>query len=340
MTDLLFDIAESNEIAAPGTFVLCTPKGWGSYISREFHEIHQNLATLGWTILIIDELEDAQLLEIINQATLVMLWECYEILERQPDSFAALPKHIRRVVFCDDVHYFNDHRRTQRLRAFRWADLILATYPNKLTEWFPEIKKNVKWTPHAAASAFTPVFTPASDRILLSGSRTWPYPFRQFCAAKLPNSVCHIVDHPGYPGYPGDRANTMRADANALANIGGARYATLLRRHPAMLVCGSIFNYLVAKVFEGMATGCVIVADRVSLGAQLVALGFVEGEHYVGTDILHVIEDTAEVRRLFLNGDPRWSSIAEKASLKVGKCHTTAVRARNIHALCLQETTK
>jgi hypothetical protein len=262
------------------------------------------------------------------------------MLERQADFFAGLPRHVRRVVFCDDVHYFDTHRRTQRLRAFCWADVILATYPNKLIEWFSGITANIRWTPHAAASSFTPVFAPASDRVLLSGSRTWPYPFRQFCAAKLPDSVCHIVDHPGYPGYPGDKANMMRADANALARLGGARYATLLRRHPAMLVCGSIFNYLVAKVFEAMAAGCVVIADRTTLGAQLSALGFAEDEHYIGTDIFHVIEDAAAVQRLFLDGDPRWSSIAEKASLKVSKYHTTAVRARNIHALCLREMTK
>jgi glycosyltransferase involved in cell wall biosynthesis len=340
VTNLPFNAVDSNEVAALSVFVLCVPKGWDSYISREFHEIHQNLVALGWTLLVVDELEDERLLEIIRQATLVMLWECYELLERQPDAFAAIPKHIRRVVFCDDVHFFSDHRRTQRLRAFDWADLILATYPDKLTQWFPEVRKSIKWTPHAAASAFTPVFAPSSDRVLLSGSRTWPYPFRQFCAAKLPDTLCQVVDHPGYPGYPGDRTNRMRADANALANVGGARYAALLRRHPAMLVCGSIFNYLVAKVFEGMAAGCMIIADRVSLGAQLAALGFVEGEHYIGTDIFHVIEDTAAVQRLFLNNDPRCSSITEKASLKVGKHHTTAVRARDIHALCLEEVTK
>ncbi|WP_146166186.1 hypothetical protein [Trinickia symbiotica] len=169
MTDFQFDIGESSEAAPPDAFVLCTPKGWDSYISREFHEIHQNLASLGWTMMVVDETDDERLRDVIRRARLVLLWECYEILERLADSFATLPKHIRRVVFCDDVHYFNEHRRAQRLRAFHWADLILATYPNKLTEWFPDVKKRIKWTPHSAASAFSPVFAPVFDRVLLSG---------------------------------------------------------------------------------------------------------------------------------------------------------------------------
>lgn len=264
----------------------------------------------------------------------MLLWECYEILEQHCHFFSSLSKGIARVVFCDDVHYFTDHRRTQRQRAFEWADVILATYPHKLAEWFPRIRKSIKWIPHAAASYFMPIFAPACDEILLSGSRTWTYPFRQFCAAKLSRDVCHVVDH---PGYPGDSANSSRADAKALAEVGGARYAALLRLYPAMLVCGSVFGYLVAKVFEGMAAGCLIVADRDSLGAQLSALGFREGEHYVGTDIFHVIEDAAAVRQSFARGEPRWASITENAARKVREAHTTAVRARDIHSLCLNE---
>lgn len=325
------------DVPAKGGFVIFVPVGWDAYISREFYEIHECLRQLGWKLMLVDGMNDSLLLECARQADIVLLWECYELLERQEKSFAELPRSIRRIVFCDDVHYFKFDRKEQRKRAFDWADLILATYPEKVTEWFSEAR-NVKWVPHAAASFFTPIFAPASDLVLLSGARTWPYPFRQFCAAKLSHDVCHVVDHPGYPGYPGDKNNQMRADEKALTAVGGKRYASLLRRHPAMLVCGSIFNYLVAKVFEGMAAGCLVIADRASLGRQLAALGFREGEHYLGTDIFHVIEDVASVRQSFINGEGVWSEITERAARKVAACHTTAVRARYIHALCLEES--
>ncbi|WP_245964757.1 glycosyltransferase [Trinickia dinghuensis] len=328
---------ESSDDVATGDLVLCVPMGWDTYISREFHEIHRNLVALGWKLMVVGAVEEEQLLESIHRARVVLLWECYELLERHAEPFAALPHGVRRIVFCDDVHYFSAHRRAQRQRAFDWADLILATYPEKLVDWFPETKRNIKWVPHAAASYFTPIFAPASDRILLSGSRAWPYPFRQFCAAKLSPEVCHVVDHPGYPGYPGDKANQMRADTKALAAVGGERYASLLRRHPAMLVCGSIFNYLVAKVFEGMAAGCLIVADRSSLGLRLAALGFHENEHYLGTDIFHAMEDCAAVQRSFSSSDKCWSVITERAAQKVAAHHTTAIRASEIHTLCVDE---
>jgi len=169
------------------------------------------------------------------------------------------------IVFSDDVHYFTAHRRSQRKRAFDWADVILATYPQKLVEWFPDVIKKIEWVPHAAASYFTPVFVPASDRIL------------------------------------------------------------------------PIFNYLVAKVFEGMAAGCLILADRPSLGEQLTALGFCEGEHYLGTDVFHVTEDAAAFQRSFVDGDSCWSEITQRAEQHVAAHHTTAIRAKEIHALCIEE---
>ena len=325
---------EAGERAVDDDLLLCVPAGWEIYISREFHEIHQNLAALGWKVMVVDVADDEQVLESAREARVVLLWECYELLERRAESFAKLPQHVRRIAFCDDVHYFNAHRRAQRKRAFDWADCIFATYPEKLAEWFPEAGSKARWLPHAAASYFTPIYAPASDRILLSGSRAWPYPFRQFCAAKLSSQVCEVVDHPGYPGYPGDCSNNGCADPKALAAVGGQRYVSLLRRHPAMLVCGSIFNYLVAKVFEAMAAGCLVIADRPSLGAQLAALGLEEGTHYLGTDIFHVTEDAASIQRLCTSDNERWSTITEHAAREVALNHTTAVRAREIHALC------
>ena len=327
---------ESGDTDTIGDLVLCVPAGWDAYISREFHEIHQRLAALGWTVMVVGEADDRHILKRARSARVLLLWECYEILERYEQCFAELPRHVKRIVFCDDVHYFTAHRRAQRQRAFHWADVILATYPERVADWFAEERSKGRWIPHCAASYFTPIFAPASDRILLSGARTWPYPFRQFCAEKL-SDVCEVVDHPGYPGYPGDKNNRMKVNGNTFAEVGAERYASVLRRYPAMLVCGSIFNYLVAKVFEGMAAGCLILADRPSLSARLSALGFQEGEHYLGTDIFHVVEDAAAVQRMYHEDTLRWSMITANAARRTAAHHTTFIRAEEIHVLCSDE---
>jgi hypothetical protein len=325
-----------------GKPLLCVPAGWETYISREFYELQEGLVAIGWTKLVVDEAEDAVIVTAIHRARIVLLWEAYELLERNTEvlcnASVLAEKQSRHIFFCDDVHHFSSHRRQQRLRAFNWADVILATYPDKLLQWYPEIdKRKIKFTPHSAASYFKPATSPSSDRILLSGSRTWPYPFRQFCHAKLSTTVCDIVDHPGYPGYPGDEANSMQPDPVAMRRLGGERYAALLCSYPAMLVCGSVFNYMVAKVFEGMAAGCLVICERASLGDRLTVLGFIEGVHYIGTDFLHVVEDTIKVRDTFLHNDPLYKNMIKRAHLKVSEQHTTAVRSAQIHHICVED---
>lgn len=314
--------------------ILCVPKGWDTYVSCEFSEIHSELCRHGWCKIVIDDLEDDNLLNTIKKARIVLLWEGYELLERHERVLFSIS--AEKIFFCDDPHFFTSHRRKQRLRAFQWADKLLATYPEKVKEWFPEIKHSkIHWTPHAAASCFYPTFNPSKKHVLLSGSRTWPYPFRQFCQAKLPTDLCDVVDHPGYPGYPGDIANKSVANEIALKHLGRESYASLLRSYPAMLVCGSIFSYLVAKVFEGMASGCLVICDRSSLSYSLSLLGFFAGEHYIETDIFHVQEDAESVLDFYLDKTNfRWDNIVKKAADKVQSEHTTAVRAAQMHAIC------
>jgi hypothetical protein len=315
--------------------LLCVPKGWENYISCEFQEIHLHLQNLGWKKLIIDEESDDLILEAIRGADIVLLWEAYELIERHEELFFGQADHQqRRVFFCDDPHFFSSYRRHQRLRAFTWADAILATYPEKIKQWYPEIAhEKIHWTPHSVASYFYPEFSPTDDRVLLSGAKTWPYPFRQFCQLKLIKEVCDNIDHPGYPGYPGDKHNRQAANAEKMQQIGREKYGDLLRRYPAMLVCGSIFHYLVSKVFEGMASGCLVICERESLAPQLSALGFIAGEHYIGTDIFHVQEDVQQVRNIFLTNPEQWRITVEKAATKVQEEHTTLVRSHQIHSL-------
>src|SRR5438105_1231086 len=135
--------------------VLCVPKGWDSYISCEFYELQLELARLGWKKLVIGETDDATILSAIKNARAVLLWEAYELLERHESFFFHSPiagaHHPHKIFFCDDVHFFDLHRRQQRLRAFNWANTILATYPDKLQKWYPEIPTSkIKWAPHSA----------------------------------------------------------------------------------------------------------------------------------------------------------------------------------------------
>src|SRR5438552_8677735 len=96
-----------------GKYLLCVPAGWETYISREFHELQEGLVARGWTKLVIGELEDTAIVAAIRRARVVLLWEAYELLERNAAALctdgAFGEAKVKRIVFCDDVHHFIAH---------------------------------------------------------------------------------------------------------------------------------------------------------------------------------------------------------------------------------------
>lgn len=104
-----------------------------------------------------------------------------------------------------------------------------------------------------------------------------------------------------------------------------------------MFVDGSIFNYLVAKVFEGMASGCLVICERTSLVPQLNLLGFKEGEHFLATDVLHARDDSRAFLEAFKQDRTSWQAIVNAAHKKVSVEHTTEARAKQIDGFVQNE---
>lgn len=123
----------------------------------------------------------------------------------------------------------------------------------------------------------------------------------------------------------------MMADEAHLVKVGREQFVEVLRNHPALLVCGSIFKYLVAKVFEAMAAGTLAICDIDTLGEQLTALGFQEGVHYLGTTIFTVYDDVKDFLDNWSMKRSYWTKVVSQAKEKVFKEHSTTVRATQIH---------
>lgn len=321
--------------------VLCVPSGWESYVSCEFHEIHCELESLNWKKIIVNGENDFEVLDEIACANVVIFWELYEFIERNEKYLLKISNPLKnackKIFFCDDVHYFTRHRQEQRIRAFTWADIIFATYPDRIRDWYPSINnEKIVWMPHSAAGIFYPGNAYRLDKILLSGSRSWPYPFRQFCNDKIPSYICDKINHPGCPGYPGDKLNKSESDSEKMKEVGRLEYGNVLRKYPAMIVCGSIFHYLVAKVFEGMASGCLVVCESTSLRDDLSKLGFIDGEHYIGTSYFSILSDVEKLKINFYENNLVYQEICNKALRMVMKSHTTIRRAEQINEFSLK----
>lgn len=309
------------------------PEGYENYISKEFHEIHEGLEKHGWRKLTLSESNDEEILASLKWADAILFFEAYDFILKnakallENDELSESTKYF----FCDDIHFFTNGFREKRLKSFEAVDTIFATYPVQLLELYPEVAPyKVKWTPHAASSYFNPTFTPSKNKVLLSGSRSWIYPFRQFCAEMISDDVRDVVDHPGYPAYPGNKNITDSSNQALMKSHGQEHYVSLLNDYPAMYASGSVLKYLVAKVFESMASGCLVICDRPSLAKSLDSLGFKEGIHYSGTDIFHARSDSEKLLNMYQSKNGEWLSIVKSAHEKVSSAHTTALRAGQI----------
>ncbi|MCY0389018.1 glycosyltransferase [Robbsia sp. Bb-Pol-6] len=325
--------------------ILCVPQGWENYISCEFHEIHVKLESLNWEKIVVTGENDFEVFGKIAHAEVVIFWELYEFVERNEkhllEDYKSTKNSCKKIFFCDDVHYFTTHRQKQRTRAFLWADIIFATYPDRIRNWYPSVPtEKIVWMPHSAAGIFYPGNVYRLDKILLSGSRSWPYPFRQFCHERIPSDICDKISHPGYPGYPGDMSNKSESNSQKMKEVGRKAYGDLLRKYPSMIVCGSIFHYLVAKVFEGMASGCLVVCESASLQDDLSKLGFIDGKHYIGTSHFSVLNDVEKIKRNFFEKNFIYQEICNRALTMVMENHTTKRRAEQMDKFALKLSEK
>lgn len=305
--------------------LLYVPHARHAYTSCEYEQLHLALERAGWQLVC-----GGGMTEAMADADILLLWRAYDA----PFADPALGRRDRsghrplRCFYCDDIHYFDRNARARLLAAFEWADLILAAHPQALLRWFPELAPDkVSWLPHSAAPCFEPLYRPQDACLLLSAGNGWRYPFRQFCQVMLPPALCAPLDMADDEALPS-------LDAPAVRRARESR-SQLMHRFPAMLTCGSVFGYLPAAVFEAMAAGCLVVAERQSLAPTLARLGFVDGEHFIGTDLMHVCDDARTVLELFQHRGEQWRAMVERAAEQVLTRHTCAERAQQLHRTCM-----
>lgn len=153
------------------------------YISREFYYIITDLiTTYGWK-----QIDTYQLWTgpgtikrtLVDQfgevPEIILFWEGYDLLEAHRDDIYALD--CNKYIFADDLHWWTDQMRPNRLVCFALFDTILSTYAYAWDNFYPEfcgIKKLV-WIPHSASPDFLLPYNPqAENSIFMSGTISLP----------------------------------------------------------------------------------------------------------------------------------------------------------------------
>jgi hypothetical protein len=298
-------------------------------VSRELWFVIEDLVTsYGWKhlephLLSSGSLREAILKEAGEIPECILFWEEYGLVIKYVKQIYDLK--CRRFFFADDLHWWTRRMRHERITVFTFCDAILCAYAGAFRELYPELwNKRALSVPHSASPDFMVSFNPIPENaILLSGAVDAHYPLRQemqrLASAGNLAIVCH--PHPGYHcGY--DYATDQRV---------GAAFARTINRYRAGFTDCLVFKYVVAKYFEIPATGSLLVAEN-AVAEALQAMGFVDGEHYLGVSAANLTEtigyvlderNHAEVDRVRRNGQ---SLVWER--------HKTTDRSRVINLYC------
>jgi hypothetical protein len=302
------------------------------YVSREFaFTIRELIETHGWRSLDFDELGDGSgslgeriLRKFDELPDVILFWEGYSFINRYARQLHALD--CRKVVFADDLHWYEEGVRWSKLLAYLVCDVVISTYADRFEAFYPEVcrLKRVVWSPHSASPDFLlPFNDEAENAVFLSGAMGPVYPLRRRLRELSEGGRHRIVHrpHPGYHcGYDHGRHPAV-----------GPGYAHAIHRHRAAFTDALTYRYLVAKFFEIPATGALLLADA-AVGEPMRRLGFVAGEHYVPTSADDLEDRVREV--LDESNHPRLDDVRKKAQALVRERHTTGHRARLIDEVC------
>src|SRR5262245_24069547 len=302
------------------------------YVTREFYYIMADLtANYGWTQIETYELwngagtlRDRLLARFGELPEMILFWEAYEFLTAHASDICRL--RCRKIIFTDDIHWWNAEMRRIRQVSFALCDTVLATNAYIWDKFYPEFcgAKKVVWVPHSASPDFLIPFNPSPENsILLSGAINSYYPLR-LQMKELHSRGFHSITYQAHPGYHCGYNYTQN-------NNVGRGYAETINSHRAGFTDSLIYQYVVAKYFEIPATGALLFADA-AVSGPLEKIGFVANKHY-----LPVLKENLEERIQYVLDERNHEELDEirrRGQELVWESHKTSDRAREINEAC------
>ena len=193
-----------------------------------------------------------------------------------------IPPSIKINVIIDDLHHQGQIKYLKQLGLER-VDRIFSTYGYAFGKFY-SMTKPVYFLPHAAT--FPINFNPCpTNRILLSGRIIKDiYPFRNLIhklSKKLKNSIDYLNVNFNY-----------RLKYDNPTFIYGERYIQRLNSYLACFTCDASEHrpYIVAKHFEILASGSLLLAANIHTKIYLEHLGLIDGIHYISVNMTNIEE--------------------------------------------------
>jgi len=192
------------------------------------------------------------------------------------DNF-RLPKETKISYIIDDLHTCGNIKQ-KRSTNYKKVYKIFATYGYCLNIFYPMIPDDkVLWFPHSARYKIDFNNNPIK-KILISGRITMSqYPNRYLIYKMIKKNKFIYYDKPKLNGY---RAKT---DEDKNNKIYGEKYYKLLNEYIISFTCDLNENrpYIVAKHFEILASGSLLLACNPHTKNEFESLGFIDNVDYI-----------------------------------------------------------
>ena len=219
----------------------------------------------------------------------------------------------KKALICEDLHgFFPDYLRKIQEKIDIDAFFTRYYYPfvnNILGKKFPVVP--VFWLPHIADPK---IFFPRSQQfeVLFTGTTGGCYELRD-----------RIVDALAPKPY---FRKTERKPNYKMAWPYGYDYAGLVGEAKISFATGSTYNYMVGKYFEIIASGTLLIANKLP---EMLAAGFKEDINYVEIDWNISKNEIVDTVEYYLKNDNEREQIAH-AGLKLAAKHTPEIRAKQL----------
>ena len=233
------------------------------------------------------------------------------------------------IVKTNDVHYFNEKRKSDIMYSYTTADYVIGPYMDTLQTLYGIKAENVKKFHHSVAPRFqAPAINMSPEpKIFMFGAISKHYPFRQrFKELMNGKTTFVLMNHPGYK----TPVQTLQSHTELPKYL--CSYTTSLFpvfERPAE----DHAHYLIGKFFEIMSSGTLLLTTDTHIRGQLEELGVFRDVHYIHVD-LDDEEVVYDKMNYILNPANRsWVDGIRRAAWE--KCiaeHTSAARCAQIMA--------
>ena len=206
--------------------------------------------------------------------------------------------HVKLISYFEDLECWdNKECRKNKLLAFKRFDVLIGSFPETFSKWYPQfLYKHIHYpqffAPFERFAALKSNPKPIM-KCLLSGSVNKRYPFRQYIIDKVPTDIFEY------------RAK----------NVEFVNYPRFLNNYFCAIATGAASSVVIAKYLEIPAAGTLLLAEEIN---DFILLGLKANIHYVPITRKNVVQKIREV----LKNPEKYIEMRDKATKLVRENHS------------------